>query len=93
MQDIRQHPHYEEARCHARSVRGFYGHALIYAGVVALLLALGLASGHGPSGALWTALWWGIGVLSHGAGVFAAKGPWVRDWEERQVRRYLERRG
>lgn len=93
MQDLTQHPRYQEACDHARAVRGFYSHALVYVLVNAALIAMNaLDSGH-RWWALWTTLWWGVGLAAHGVSVFVMRGGLGRAWEEREIRRYLERRG
>lgn len=92
MQDLTQHPRYEEAVRHARAVRGFWSHALVYVLVNALLLVLAFVAGS-KHWAGWTALWWGVGLAAHAWSVFVGNSLMGCDWEREQVRRYLERRG
>jgi hypothetical protein len=37
-------------------------------------------------------LGWGIGLLAHGLSVFAFRGWFGPQWEERKIREYLDRR-
>jgi hypothetical protein len=92
MDDLTQHPRYPEARRHARRVRGFYTHALVYALVNAGLFALNLGTSPGRLWFGWTTFGWGIGLLAHGVSVFAFRGWLGSEWEERKIREYLDRR-
>ncbi len=90
---LAQHPLYPEACRHAKALRGFYGHALVYAVVVGGLVLLNLLVSPGRWWVQWTAFGWGLGLAAHGLSVFASGSAFGRDWEERTVREYLERRG
>jgi 2TM domain-containing protein len=91
MDCLAEHPRYKEARRRARSLRGFYVHALAYIVVMTSVFALGMAGApirHWPG---WP-LFWGLGLLAHGFAVLVAPGLFGADWEERKIREYLERR-
>jgi hypothetical protein len=92
MDDLTQHPRYEEARRHAQRVRGFYTHALVYGVVNAGLFALNLLASPGRLWFGWTTFGWGIGLLAHAVSVFAFGGWLGPQWEERKIREYLDRR-
>jgi len=92
MEDLTQHPRYRDAVRHARNVRGFYTHALVYVLVNALLIGINMATSRGHLWFGWATLGWGIGLAAHGLSVFAFRGWLGPDWEERKVRQYLERR-
>jgi hypothetical protein len=89
--DIQKHPRFEEAQRHARAVRGFYTHALVYVLVNMGVAALALGTGNTRWGLGWGALGWGIGLAAHGASVFMFGGWLGPVWEQRKVREYLER--
>jgi hypothetical protein len=91
MQDLTSHPRFQDARRHARAVRGFYVHALIFAVVNAGIVAVNLLSTPGRPWFGWGMAGWGIGLLAHGLSVFAFNGLLGRDWEERKIREYLDR--
>ena len=92
MDEIRQHPRYEEARRHAQNVRGFYRHALVYILVNTGLMALNHFATPARLWYGWATLGWGIGLAVHGVSVFAFRGWLGPQWEERKIREYLERR-
>jgi hypothetical protein len=80
----------EEARRHVRALRGFYTHALVFVVVNLGLAAMHADSSPGRWGFGWGTAGWGIGLAFHALFVFTG---WLgADWEERQVRRYLDRR-
>jgi 2TM domain-containing protein len=92
VEDITTHPHYQDARRHARQVRGFYVHALVFVLVNAGLVAINLLLTPGRIWFGWGLAGWAVGLAAHGLSVFAFGGWLGRDWEERKIREYLDRR-
>ncbi len=91
MEDLKADPRYDEARRHAQNVRGFYTHLTVYVLVNAGLFAVNLVSGPGRLWFGWATFGWGIGLVAHGASVFALRGWLGPQWEERKIREYLDR--
>jgi hypothetical protein len=60
--------------------------------VIGSLLLLNLVASPGRLWIQWAAFGWGIGLLAHGLSVFAFRGAFGRNWEERKIREYLDRR-
>ncbi|APV49073.1 hypothetical protein BWI17_04885 [Betaproteobacteria bacterium GR16-43] len=92
MDDLTTHARYKEARRHARNVRGWYVHALVYVFVIGGLLVLNLLQNPGRLWVGWSAFGWGIGLLAHGLSVFAGRTFLGTEWEEQKIREYLEKR-
>lgn len=80
-----------EAFRYVRRLRSFYAHALQYVLVVALLLAINLVFTPEYLWVLWVVFGWGIGLASHGIGVFRPSWPFGPEWERRLVERRLGR--
>jgi hypothetical protein len=80
---------YERARKQVLQLRGFYIHAVVYVLVNAFLIILSLVNGGGWS--IWPLLGWGIGLAAHAATVFVGGSLLGAGWEEREIRRRLER--
>ena len=91
MEDMTQHPQYQEARRHACQVRGFYNHLLIYLMVNAALIGMNYVTSPHRIWWYWTTFGWGIGLLAHALRVFALSGWLGAAWEERRIREYLSR--
>jgi len=81
---------YERARQHVKALRGFYIHFGIYLLVNAGLVVVNLLTSPGELWFYWPLLGWGIGVAVHAFAVFA-HGPFGAEWEERKIRRLMER--
>jgi hypothetical protein len=92
MEELTRNPLYEEARRHARALRGFYSHALVYVLVNFGLAAINLLTSPERVWFGFPMLGWGIGLLAHGLSVFAFRGWFGPQWEERKIREYLDRR-
>ncbi len=90
MEDI--DPIYKEARRHVKQLRGFYRHALTYLVVVSFLAVINFITSPGRLWIQWVIFGWGIGLVSHGLSVFAFRGVFGKNWEERKISEYLDKR-
>ncbi|NTU82921.1 MAG: 2TM domain-containing protein [Chloroflexales bacterium] len=77
------------ARAQVARLRQFYIHLTVYILVNAFLTLISLANRSAWS--IWPLLGWGIGLAAHAVTVFVGGGLLGADWEERQIRRQLER--
>ena len=89
-------PKLASARRQVRRIRGFYIHLLVYIFINILLFVVstwdeGLITGLQDLSNYATALFWGIGLLAHGAGVFAPNFFFGKKWEERKIRELMEK--
>jgi hypothetical protein len=98
---------YERARKRVDEIKGFYGHLTAYIAVNAvLLLARGkihfmlLSKGAlgDPEFLNWidwniygTPIIWGVGLLTHGLYVFKMNPFFGKNWEERQIEKYMNK--
>jgi len=83
----------KRAREQVEARRGFLVHLLVY-----LLSNLGMflinLLGRGQDGGwwfYWPLLGWGIGLAAHGFSVYGAFGLFGREWEEREMKKILDR--
>jgi hypothetical protein len=97
---------YKKAEKKVKRIKGFYCHLTVYLIVNSLILILGYGgfqyileaySGTDPDFTVWiiwnifgTPLFWGIGLMIHWIRVFGPGLKFVREWEERQMRKFLE---
>jgi 2TM domain len=86
----------ERARKKVKSIKGFYKHLAAYIIVNAVLLivkAVDLEPGEPffAWGTFSTALWWGLGLLFHGFGVFGTDVFLGSGWEERKIKEYMDK--
>jgi len=81
-----------EAREHIAELKGFYSHLGAYFAIMALLHLINLVAG-GGYWAVWPALIWGLFLLLHGNSVFGWFTYFSKEWEERKVQEYIERKG
>ena len=104
MQDISQKR--EKAQKKVNQIKGFYGHLRAYIIVnVLLILAqtklvdfiLAKNENLDPSffhwvdiNILFTLLFWGLGLAIHGFYVFSYKFAFLKAWEERQIKKFME---
>ncbi|WDE06313.1 2TM domain-containing protein [Thalassomonas viridans] len=82
----------EEAIEYVRNIKDFYTHLITYLLVVAGLFVFNYIVTPGYIWAWWTALGWGIGVVSHALSVFEVVNLFGADWEKRQVEKRLGRK-
>lgn len=76
---------YEEAKRRVEARKGFYVHAFFFVFLnVIFLAAVGWDF-------LWATVFWGLGLVLHGASVFFSASDWVKRWEHRAIQRELDR--
>ena len=90
----------ERAEKKVKELKGFYTHLMVYLFVnimVSVVITVSrMYSGDSFIEAFWdfgtlsTWLFWGIGVLFHGLKVFSYNPFFNKEWEERQIQKYLD---
>ena len=82
---------YRQAKHRVRAIKGFYVHVFVFVLVMALLLAINVATTD-----VWWVQWpflgWGIGLLAHAAAVFGLAGWFGAEWEEQKIRDLMARK-
>lgn len=90
---IDEQERYKRAKEIVEARKGFFSHLLIYLLVNAGLFLMNLLTTGGDR--VWWFYWplfgWGIGVAAHGFSVFGFFGLFGRNWEEREVRRLMDK--
>ncbi len=89
----------DQVRYQVHREAGFYRHAAIYALVIGGLWALNvyqvssmdLSSKRWAYWAIWPTLGWGLGLISHGAGVFLRQSWFGPQWQERKIAERLSK--
>ena len=90
----------EKAKKRVEELKGFYIHFMVYL-LVNIMISLVIVVSHMQEGdsffdAIWdfatvsTWLFWGIGVFFHALKVFSFSPFFNKDWEERQIQRYID---
>jgi polyferredoxin len=83
----------EEARRWVRRKRRFYVVLVVYLALCVLWLAIDLLTGGDDLWFYWPVLGAGVIVAVIGIAMFGVSGLFGGGWEQRQVDRYLDRRG
>ena len=91
----------ERAKKHVVELKGFYIHLVVYLAVNVFITTVkiirNLSNGESFLEAFWDfgsfAVWlfWGIGLLFHGLKVFSYNPFFNKEWEERQISKYMEK--
>ena len=89
------------AKKRVEELKGFYIHFAVYVAVNTFITTMkvirDMDEGNSFGEAFWDfgtfAVWffWGIGVFFHGVKVFSYNPIFGKDWEERQIQKYMER--
>src|SRR5947207_12577797 len=80
-----QDQQYREAKRRVEAKKGFYVHLFFFVVLNVIFLA---AVG---SDFLWATVFWGLGLVLHGASVFFSGSDWVKRWEHRAIQKELDR--
>jgi hypothetical protein len=80
-----QDQQYQEAKRRVEAKKGFYVHLFFFVVLnVIFLAAVGWDF-------LWATVFWGLGLVLHGASVFFSGSDWVKRWEHRAIQKELDR--
>jgi len=82
---------YERAKKRMEELRSFYSHLFIYCAVNVGLFFLNIISSPGHLWFYWPLIGWGIGLSMHGLSVFGINRILGKDWEERKIRKIIEK--
>lgn len=74
---------------HVKDIKDFYTHLINYVVVIIGLFILNYITNPEYIWAWWVAMGWGIGVVSHGLGVFEVYSFFGADWEKKQIEKRL----
>jgi hypothetical protein len=90
----------ERAKKRVEELKGFYIHLMVYLLVNIMISTVIVVSlmqnGRSFIASVWnfgtvsTWLFWGIGMLFHGLKVFSYNPFFNKEWEERQIQKYLD---
>lgn len=78
---------YEKAAKRVEELKGFYGNLISYCIFIPFLIFINFQTSPKYHWFWWPMLGWGIGVISHGIKTFGIG----TDWEERQIKKYMEK--
>jgi hypothetical protein len=90
--DPNQSEAYQQARRKVRAMKGFYIHAFFFILIHSALFVVNFLATPKYLWAVFPLLGWGIGLCAHGFTVFGILGLWEPEWEERQIKRLLEKK-
>lgn len=81
---------YQKARERVEAIKGFYGNLTAYLIVIPFLIWLNTRTTDFPW-VIFPALFWGIGVVTHGLEAYGYNPLWGKRWEERKIREFMEK--
>lgn len=91
---IQKDARYYAAKKRVKSITGFYVHFTVYL-IVNILLCIQIYLMSKNNFWRWesfsTALFWGIGILSHGTSVFGSNLLFDKNWEDRKIKELMEK--
>ena len=101
VQDLAYQVAYKRARRQVKRLRAWYIHAFVFVAVVGFFwlrflfadafTGWGAYYRHAPHAPIGITLGWGLGLLIHGLVTWGRFGPFANEWEDRQIKRLMER--
>mgnify|MGYP005609317061 CR=1 FL=1 len=87
---------YQEALKRVKKIKGFYTHAIVYVIVNLMIVVvnvqdLNAGESYFQFKNFMTALFWGIGLLSHGFSVFLPQWFLGENWEEKKIKELMDK--
>lgn len=92
-QNYEQEEAYLRAKKKLEKIVGFYWHLASYVIINIVLLYIIYVNtefGFWSFGSFSTIIFWGIGLFFHFLGVFGPNVMFGKDWEQRQIKKYME---
>lgn len=93
-EDYKEYNKYIKAKKKVDDIRGFYIHLIVYLVVNILLMIPIFKYSSFEEINIWsfsTAIFWGIGLAFHAYGVFGKNMMFSKDWEEREIKKLMEK--
>jgi uncharacterized integral membrane protein len=85
---------YQSALKRVKRIKGFYTHLIVFIVINILILVLKIQKSNSDYFTLRnfsTAIFWGIGLVSHGLSVFLPSFILGQDWEEKKIKEFMEK--
>ncbi|KJG39718.1 XRE family transcriptional regulator [Photobacterium angustum] len=82
----------KQAINYVKGIKGFYSNLTTYVLVISALLVINYFTSPGYWWAVWPALGWGIGIVSHALSAFEVLNIFGPEWEKKQVEKRLGRK-
>lgn len=82
---------YRKAKERVEEIKGFYIHLFFYLLINCVLLAINLILVPNHLWFYWPLMGWGIGIAAHGLAVFGLGGFLGKEWEEKQIKKIMDK--
>lgn len=82
---------YRRAKERVEQLKGFYIHLFFYIIINAGLFLINLIFSRDQWWFYWPLLGWGIGIAAHALAVFGLGGFLSKEWEERQIKKIMDK--
>jgi hypothetical protein len=82
---------YKYAKKKVKDLKGFYSHLIVYFVINIFLVIINLISTPERIWFYWVTLGWGVAVVLNAVAVFGLGGLFGSDWEEKKIKKYLEK--
>lgn len=88
---------YQQAKRQVERLRGFYAHLFTYVAVNAMIVLynynqLEPGESYFQFKNFFTATFWGIGLVAHAIVAFLPNLSFIKNWEEKEIRRLMEKK-
>ena len=81
---------YARAKKRVEDIKGFYSNLISYIVIIPFLVFINLRFSPGHHWFIYPMIFWGLGIIIHGFGVFGKSRFFGRDWEERKIREIMK---
>jgi hypothetical protein len=82
---------YERARRRVKEVKGFYNHLITFIVINIFLAVINIITSPGSWWFYWITIFWGFGLVWHGASLYMNRGVFSKDWEDKKIKEYMEK--
>lgn len=91
MSDMHHDERYRKAQKRVKELRDFYVHIAVYIAANLMLLIVNLVTSPDALWFYWVTIFWGFGLVFHGISVFFEGKFLGSDWEDRKIKKMIQR--
>jgi len=81
---------YQKAKERVEAIKGFFGNLTAYCIVIPILIWINYRTTD-FHWAIFPALGWGFGLITHGMEAYGYNPLWGKSWEERKIKEFMEK--
>ena len=82
---------HERARRGVNEIRSFYNHLIVFIMINIFLAIINIVTSPREWWFYWITVFWGFGLVWHGTSLYMKQRVFSKEWEDREIKEYVEK--